>query len=53
MGFGVAQLVLVPFIVEFPVLLFAVVGHVVAVVAVTGLSVVLLRVRSGPFTGPT
>ena len=53
MGFGVTQLVLVPFIIEFPVLLFAVLGHVVAVVAVTGLSVVLLRVRSGPCTALT
>ncbi|MFB6119287.1 hypothetical protein [Halosegnis sp.] len=53
MGFGVVQLVLVPFILEYPVLLFALVGHVVAVVAATGLSVTLLRVKSGPFSRPT
>jgi hypothetical protein len=45
MGFGLAQLVLVPFLLDHPVLLVTVVGHVVAVVAVTGLSAVLLRVR--------
>ena len=46
MGFGVLQLVLVPFLVDFPVLLVAVVGHVCAVTAVTGLSVLLLRRRT-------
>jgi hypothetical protein len=48
MGFGLSQLVLVPFLLDHPVLLFAVVGHVVAVVLVTGLSVVALSVRAGP-----
>lgn len=43
MGFGVLQLVLVPFLTPYPVLLTAVVGHVAAVTVVTGLSVVLLR----------
>jgi hypothetical protein len=45
MGFGLLQLVFVPFIAGQPVLLAAVVGHVVAVTAVTGLSLVLLSVR--------
>lgn len=45
MGFGLLQLVLVPFLLPYPVLVTAVVGHVVAVTAVTGLSVVLLRRR--------
>jgi hypothetical protein len=43
MGFGMVQLVLVPFLVPYPVLLTAVVGHVAAVTVVTGFSVVLLR----------
>jgi hypothetical protein len=47
LGFGLLQLVLVPFVLDQPVLLFAVVGHVVAVVTVTGLSLALLRVRTG------
>ena len=45
MGFGLVQLVLVPFILPYPVLLTAVLGHVAAVTVVTGLSVVLLRRR--------
>jgi hypothetical protein len=53
MAFGIVQLVLAPFIVSYPVLLFALVGHVVAVVFATGLSVALLRVKSGPFSAPT
>jgi hypothetical protein len=43
MGFGFVQLLLVPFLLDHPVLLVALVGHVVAVTAVTGLSVVLLH----------
>jgi len=43
MGFGLLQLVLVPFLVDFPVLTVAVLGHVLAVTLVTGTSVVLLR----------
>jgi len=43
MGFGLLQLALVPFLLPYPVLLTAVVGHVGAVTVVTGLSVVLLR----------
>jgi len=39
------QLAFVPFLLDQPVLLVAVVGHVLAVVAVTGLSVTLLSVR--------
>jgi hypothetical protein len=42
MGFGLLQLVLVPFIMQYSVLATAVVGHVVAVTVVTGLSVLLL-----------
>lgn len=45
MGFGLVQLLFVPFLVGQPVLLAALVGHVVAVPAVTGLSVVLLHRR--------
>jgi len=43
--FGVVQLILVPFLLEHPVLLAALVGHVVAVTVVSGTSLVLLRVR--------
>jgi hypothetical protein len=46
MAFGLLQLVLVPFITDYPVLLVALVGHVLAVTAVTGLSVLLVRSRS-------
>jgi len=49
-GFGVLQLVLVPFVLEQPVLLAALVGHVLAVTVVLGSSVVLLQIRS---TGAT
>jgi len=42
LGFGLLQLVLIPFILEFPVLLAAVVAHVIAVTAVMSLSVILL-----------
>jgi hypothetical protein len=45
-GFGVLQIVLVPFILDQPVLLAALVGHVLAVTVVTGVSVGLLRYRS-------
>ncbi|AEM55794.1 hypothetical protein HISP_00885 [Haloarcula hispanica N601] len=45
-GFGVLQLVLVPFVLDQPVLLAALVGHVIAVTAVTAASVGLLRYRS-------
>ena len=43
--FGVVQLVLVPFLLEHQVLLAALVGHVAAVVVVSGTSLVLLRTR--------
>ena len=43
--FGVVQLVLVPFLLEHQVLLAALVGHVAAVVVVSGTSLVLLRAR--------
>jgi len=46
MGFGLLQLLLVPFLFGHPILLFAVVGHVVAVVTVTGLSLAVLHVRT-------
>ena len=45
-GFGVLQLVLVPFVLDQAVLLAALVGHVIAVTAVTAVSVGLLRYRS-------
>ncbi|PSQ58731.1 MAG: hypothetical protein BRD23_06035 [Halobacteriales archaeon SW_9_67_25] len=45
-GFGLVQLAFVPFLLGQRVLLVAVVGHVVAVTAVTGLSVVLLQNQS-------
>ncbi|MFB6297345.1 MAG: hypothetical protein ABEH56_02365 [Salinirussus sp.] len=45
LGFGLTQLVLVPFIQAQPVLLAAVVGHVLAVTTVSGLAIVLLQVR--------
>jgi len=45
MGFGFVQLLLVPFLLDYPVLLAALVGHVLAVTGVTGLSVVLLHRR--------
>jgi hypothetical protein len=44
-GFGLLQLVLVPFVLEYPVLLATLVTHVGAITVVTGLSVVLLRIR--------
>lgn len=42
-GFGLVQLAFVPFLLDQPVLLVAVVGHVIAVTVVTGLSVLLLK----------
>jgi hypothetical protein len=42
MGFGLLQLLLVPFLVGHPLLFWAVVGHVVAVTVVTSLSLVAL-----------
>ncbi|QCJ46895.1 hypothetical protein [Haloprofundus sp. MHR1] len=46
-AFGLAQLVLVPFILDRPVLLFAVGGHVVAVTVVSTLAVLALTVETG------
>jgi hypothetical protein len=46
MGFGVLQLVLVPFLLDHTILLVAVVGHVVAVVTVTSLSLAVLYGRA-------
>ncbi|WP_302082733.1 DUF7530 family protein [Salinibaculum rarum] len=46
LGFGLLQFAFVPFLLDQPVLLAAVVGHVLAVTAVTGLAIVLLGVRS-------
>lgn len=48
MGFGFSQLLLVPFLLGHPLLLFAVVGHVVAVTVVTGSSLLALSVRAKP-----
>jgi hypothetical protein len=45
-GFGLVQLAFVPFLLDRPVLLVAIVGHVLAVIAVSGLSVVLLQNQS-------
>jgi len=44
-AFALTQLILAPFLVGHPVLFYAVVGHVVAVAVVTGLSLVALSVR--------
>ena len=44
-AFGLLQLLLVPFITDFPVLLATLVTHVAAVTAVCGLSVLLLQAR--------
>ena len=46
LGFGLLQLAFVPFLLDQPVLLAAVVGHVIAVSAVTGLAIALLGTRS-------
>jgi len=46
LGFGLVQLAFVPFLLDRPVLLLAVVGHFVAVTVVTGLSLVALSVRT-------
>jgi hypothetical protein len=47
MGFGLLQLVLVPFVTDHPVLAVAVGGHVLAVTLVTGASIALLYGRNG------
>jgi hypothetical protein len=44
-GFGLVQLAFVPFLLDQPVLLWAVAGHVVAVTVVIGASVTLLAVK--------
>jgi hypothetical protein len=49
-GFGVLQLVFVPFLFDQPVLFAAVVGHVLAVLLVTTLSVALLTLRENETT---
>ena len=46
MGFGLLQLLLVPFLLDHTILLVAVVGHVVAVAAVTSLSLFVLYRRT-------
>ncbi|HKL29416.1 MAG TPA: hypothetical protein VJ898_09120 [Natrialbaceae archaeon] len=51
--FGVLQLALVPFVWDRPILRFAVVGHVVAVLVVTGTSVWLLGRRDRPSVSVT
>jgi hypothetical protein len=45
-GFGLLQLAFVPFLLDQPVLLAAVVGHVIAVSAVTGLAITLPSLRT-------
>jgi hypothetical protein len=46
MGFGLLQLLLVPFLLDHRLLAVAVLGHVVAVVSVTALSLAALYVRT-------
>jgi hypothetical protein len=46
LGFGLIQLAFVPFLLDQPVLLAAVVGHVLAVSAVTGSAIALLSLRT-------
>ena len=46
MGFGFLQLLLIPFLLDHTILLVAVVGHVLAVAAVTSLSLVVLYRRT-------
>jgi hypothetical protein len=45
LGFAAVQLLLVPFVVDYPVLLAALVGHVLAVAVVVALSLTLLTLR--------
>ncbi|MFC7018510.1 MULTISPECIES: DUF7530 family protein [Haloarcula] len=53
-GFGVLQLVLVPFVLDQPVLLASLLAHVTAVTVVTAVSVALLRIRARkPATAPS
>lgn len=52
-GYAVSQLVLVPFLLEQPVLLFAVSGHVLAVTVVSGASILLTRSAATPVIGAT
>lgn len=52
-GFAVTQLVLVPFLFDRPVLLLAVLGHVVAVGVVSGVSIWLTRPTAQPAAQPT
>ncbi len=46
LGFGILQLIFLPFLTAQPVLFAAVAGHVLAVSAVTGASILALRIRS-------
>jgi hypothetical protein len=46
--FGLAQLLLIPFVLEQPLLVAALVGHVLAVVVVSGTSMLLLWLRDHP-----
>ena len=52
-AFAVSQLVLVPFLLDQPVLLLAVSGHVLAVTVVSGVSIVLTRSAAAPVIGAT
>ena len=47
-GFAVSQIVLVPFLLEQPVLLLAVSGHIVAVTVVSGVAIALTRAATTP-----
>jgi hypothetical protein len=53
MGFGLVQLLLAPFLTGHPVLLVAVVGHVVAVTVVTASSLLALSLREKSADGAT
>jgi hypothetical protein len=46
LGFGIVQLILVPFLLDRPVLLAVVLGHVVAVIATSSTSILLLHAGS-------
>lgn len=52
-GFAVAQLVLVPFLLDRPVLLLAVLGHVIAVTVVSGAAIWLTRPSAQPAGQPS
>jgi hypothetical protein len=48
LAFGLLQLLLTPFVVDYPLRFGALVGHVAAVSLVSGASILLLRLRETP-----